>query len=251
MTPKEALQRLKKAGTAQNRKVYARHGVTGEQFGVSFGELGKLRKTIGTDDALAEELWNSGNHDARILATQIADPGAATRKRLDTWIRDIDNYVTADAFSAYVARTKHALACAEKWTKAKKEWVSTVGWNLVTQWLANAKAEATLEKAALEAKIATIEKTIHGAANRVRYAMNGALIAIGTYASGLEKKAIAAAKRIGPVDVDHGETGCKTPDAATYIPKAAAHHRARAAKKTKKAPAKKAAKKTTKKSRRT
>ena len=37
--------------------------------------------------------------------------------------------------------------------------------------------------------------------------------------------ATAAAKRIGKVDVDHGETGCKTPDAAPYIAKAAAHRK--------------------------
>ncbi len=242
MKPNEAMQRLKAAGTAQNRKIYTRHGVTGEQFGVSYGELGKLRKAIGTDDELAEALWSTGNHDARILATQIADPDAATRKRLDGWIRDIDNYVTADAFSAYVARTKHALACAEKWTKSKTEWIAAVGWNLVTQCLAQARAEAGLDKETLEAKLATIEGSIHNAANRARYAMNGALIAIGTYARGFEKKAIAAAKRIGPVDVDHGETGCRTPDAVKYIPKAAAHHRERLAKKktAKKATRKKA-----------
>jgi len=33
---------------------------------------------------------------------------------------------------------------------------------------------------------------------------------------------LAAAKRIGKVEVDHGETSCKTPDASTYIRKAVA-----------------------------
>jgi|SRR5829696_7030149 len=49
------------------------------------------------------------------------------------------------------------------------------------------------------------------------YEMNGALIAIGIRNPALEKKAIAAAERIGKVEVDHGETGCKTPDAVPYI----------------------------------
>ena len=51
--------------------------------------------------------------------------------------------------------------------------------------------------------------------------MNGALISIGVFKPGLRKKAIAAANRIGKVDVDHGETSCKTPDAIPYIEKAA------------------------------
>jgi len=66
----------------------------------------------------------------------------------------------------------------------------------------------------------TIEKEIHRSANWARYAMNGALIAIGIYKPALRAKAIAAAKRIGRVEVDHGETNCKTPDAAPYIEKA-------------------------------
>jgi len=53
----------------------------------------------------------------------------------------------------------------------------------------------------------------------VRNAMNNALIAIGIRNPHLEKKAIAAAQKIGKVEVDHGETGCKTPDAIPYIQK--------------------------------
>jgi hypothetical protein len=68
--------------------------------------------------------------------------------------------------------------------------------------------------------LATIEKEIHRSADWARYAMNGALIAIGIYKPAVRASAIAAAKRIGKVEVDHGETNCKTPDAAPYIEKA-------------------------------
>jgi len=61
-------------GTAQNRKVYARHGVGEDMYGVSYSNLGKLRKSIKRHHALAEQLWATGNHDARVLATMIADP---------------------------------------------------------------------------------------------------------------------------------------------------------------------------------
>ena len=66
--------------------------------------------------------------------------------------------------------------------------------------------------------------------------MNNTLIAIGTRSKGLHKNAIAAAKRIGRVEVDHGETGCKTPSAIPYMEKTWAHKdskRTRAAKSTK------------------
>jgi hypothetical protein len=58
--------------------------------------------------------------------------------------------------------------------------------------------------------------------------MNNALINIGVRSSALQKKAIAAAKRIGKVEVDHGETGCKTPDAVAYIKKTVAHRKKKA-----------------------
>jgi hypothetical protein len=61
--------------------------------------------------------------------------------------------------------------------------------------------------------------------------MHNALIGIGSYGSkSLRDKAIAAAKRIGKVEIDHGETGCKTPDAVTYINKTVEYRAAKAAK---------------------
>ena len=57
--------------------------------------------------------------------------------------------------------------------------------------------------------------------------MNQALISIGLRSPSLRKAAVAAAGRIGKVEVDHGETSCQTPDAAAYIAKAAAHPRRR------------------------
>jgi len=68
----------------------------------------------------------------------------------------------------------------------------------------------------LRAYLMIIERDIHAQKNRLKEAMNGALIAIGSRNSTLEAQALAAAARIGKVTVDHGETDCKTPDAAAY-----------------------------------
>jgi hypothetical protein len=71
-----------------------------------------------------------------------------------------------------------------------------------------------------EKVLATVEKDIHRSPNWVRYAMNNAVIAIGVFKPALRQQTLAAAKRIGKVDVDHGDTHCKTPDAVGYIEKA-------------------------------
>ena len=96
MTGKQLLKDLKSMGTAQNRKVYGRHGVTGEMYGVSYANLGKLTKKVKRDHDAALELWASGVHDARILATMIADPAQMKSGQIDVWARELDNYVLTD-----------------------------------------------------------------------------------------------------------------------------------------------------------
>lgn len=221
MTLALALAALEKAGTAQNRRLAAKHGVGPQQFGVSYAELKKLAKAIGSDQALAAGLWGSGNHDARVLATMVADPDAFTARDLDAWARDLDNYLVCDAFGTLAARSPQGAARAAAWRDRKGEWVATAGWN-VTALLAMGDDADEADLAALVPVIAT---TIHERPNRVRHAMNMALIAIGARGGELEKAALAAAARIGKVEVDHGETSCRTPDAADYIRRTVAHRR--------------------------
>ena len=77
--------------------------------------------------------------------------------------------------------------------------------------------EPALPDSYFEPYLIEIETGIHQQKNRVREAMNNALIAIGVRNAALQEKALSAAQAIGPVEIDHGETNCKTPDAAEYI----------------------------------
>lgn len=210
----ETLQQLKEMGTAQNRKIYTRHGVKGEQYGVSMANLKKLKKQIKIDQPLAEELWATGNHDARYLATMIADPQTITEPTLQDWAKDLDNYVISDTFSGLVDQTPFAQQEMEAWTDSDSEWIGQVGWNLLAHLAMNDK---TLPDDYFHPYLHTIEHDIHNRKNRVRYSMNNALIAIGIRNKTLQKEAVAVANKIGTVNVDHGETSCKTPDAADYI----------------------------------
>lgn len=72
-------------------------------------------------------------------------------------------------------------------------------------------------------RLAVIVEGIHQAPDSERYVMNNALIAIGCRSAALEKAAQAAAKTIGTVEVDHGDTSCKTPDARLALTKSWAH----------------------------
>jgi 3-methyladenine DNA glycosylase AlkD len=224
MTFEETMSALEAAGTEQNRKVYARHGVRPAMFGVSFAVLSKLQKKIKTDPALAERLWASGNHDACVLACKIADPAAVKSSTLDAWAKDLDSYVLTDAVALLAAQTPFAEKKIEAWTKSPKEWVASAGWIMLALV---AREDAAAPAAKYAAWIPKIEAGLHEAPNRVRYARNNVLIAIGARGEPLTSKAIAAARRLGKVEVDHGETGCKTPDAEAYILKTLARKKVR------------------------
>lgn len=214
MNLQQAMQQLETLGTAQNRKVYARHGVRENMFGVSYANLNKLAKAARKEHTLALELWATGNHDARVLATMVADPSLADEPLLDAWLADLDSYVITDAFSGYVGKTDMAQVKGEEWIGSDEEWPGRAGWHLVAHL---AMKNGDLPDAYFAAHLLTIEGEIHASKNRVRDAMNNALIAIGIRNGALEEQALAAAARIGKVEVDHGETGCKTPDAIQYI----------------------------------
>lgn len=216
----DVMKELEAAGTAQNRKVYARHGAGERMFGVSFTHLRAMAKKIGKDQSLAKGLWKTGNHDARLLATMIADPSAMTRSELEAWAKQIDTAMLADSFAGLAAHTKHAIGLIAAWTASEAEYLCRCGYSMISMMLRDG-LEYGREQA--EPVLSTIEREVHDAANRTREGMNNALIAIGTYIDDLRDDAIEVARRIGRVDVDHGETGCKTPDAASYIKKAAAH----------------------------
>ncbi|PAW81693.1 MAG: DNA alkylation repair protein [Pedosphaera sp. Tous-C6FEB] len=219
MTLAQTLQQLEAAGSAQTRKTYARHGIGPNMFGVSYATLGKLTRAIKRDQALALGLWASGNHDARVLATMIADPAQATVAQLHGWVGACENCALVGAVATFTATTAVAADLAAEWCADPREFVAVAGWDVV----AKLALASSLPDAHFATCLKTVEREIHAAPNYVRYAMNGAVIAIGVRNSKLEQLAVAAAKRIGKVEVDHGDTSCRTPDAVAYIAKTKAH----------------------------
>src|SRR5262245_52245196 len=216
MSFQDAMSALEKAGSAQTRKTYARHGAVEPMFGVSFATLKTLYKRIKVDQELAEALWSTGNFDARNLAVKIADPASISAQELDRWAAA----PTAPMCGAYVghlaAESPHGHGKAEKWLAASDDTTRTAGWCLVA---ALAMIDEAMADSWFAQRLAQIEKGIHSAPNAHRYHMNQALIAIGCRNAAFRKLALAAAKRIGKVEIDHGDTECKTADAAEYIEK--------------------------------
>lgn len=221
MTFAEAMRALEEAGSAQTRKTYARHGAAEPMFGVSFAVLKSLHKRIGVDHELAGKLWDTGNFDARNLAVKIVDPARMSSADLDRWVHETSAPRMCGGYVAMLAAEgPHAAAKVAEWLAAKDAPTRASGWVLLGQL---AHRNETMPDAWFEDRLAEVERTIHTAPNSEREGMNMAVITIGCRNAALRKAATAAAKRIGKVEVDHGDTACKTPDAASYIDKAWTH----------------------------
>jgi 3-methyladenine DNA glycosylase AlkD len=218
LTLDEVMRALEDAGSEQTRKTYRRHGAQDPMFGVSFATLKTLVKRIGVDHELALQLWDTGNHDARTLAVKLADPARMKSAQLDRWANATRMWGGYTAMLA--AESPHGAAKAKEWLASSKEPLRASAWQLIA-FLASLD-EASGDDA-FGKVLARIESTIHTAPNSERSPMYTALLSIGGRSAGLRKAAIAAAKRIGKVEIDYGDTDCKTRDAVEYIEKMWAH----------------------------
>ncbi|HHT7140473.1 DNA alkylation repair protein [Bacillus cereus group sp. MYBK104-1] len=217
MLIEEVMQQLKEYGTEQNRKTYKTHGAKEPLFGVSFANLKLLKKKIKKDHDLAISLWATKNMDAMTFATMILDPKKVTTELLNKWVQEVDYYCLMDVLMTAICTSPIAIERMEEWTNSDDEWIGRAGWSL----LANiAIKNKTLQDDFFSPYLEEIKENIHNEKNRKREAMNRALIAIGIRNEDLEQTAIEIAREIGKVQVDHGATSCKTPDAESYIKKA-------------------------------
>jgi 3-methyladenine DNA glycosylase AlkD len=212
---------LKKKGSEKTRKIYARHGMAAEKmFGVSMADLKAIAKRVKGQQTLAIQLFETGNSDAMYLAGMLADGRLMSRKELNAWAESAVNMQMISEYTVPWVTIENAGAreLAMQWIKSKKENVASSGWCTYTGLLAT-KADEELELPEIEQLLGTVVREIAEAQNRVRYAMNNFVIAVGSYVKPLLKQAKAAAWQIGDVSVDVGDTACKVPIASTYIEK--------------------------------
>jgi len=215
----QVMKALKAKGTEQTRKTFRRHGAGDDLYGVRVGDMKVIAKTIKGEQELACELYDTGNYDAMYLAGLVADGRKMTKRQLDAWARKADWQMIAEYTVPWVAsESEHGHDLAMKWIDAKKEHVAAAGWNTYAGLLVT-KPDEELDLAEIEGLLRRIEREIDGAPNRVKYTMNGFVIAVGASVKPLAAAAKATARKLGKVDVDMGDTACKVPPALESIAK--------------------------------
>jgi 3-methyladenine DNA glycosylase AlkD len=217
MTFDQVMTELAAKGSETTKRTLVKHGAKEPFFGVKVADLQVIRKKIKGDQALALKLYATGIGDAQYLAGLVADGRQMTRAQLQTWA-DTASWGMISGFSVPWVTAEHpeGFAIALKWIESPRESIADAGWKTLGALAATVPNEQLPVKE-FSALLDRVAKTMKSASDDVRYAMNGFVIACGTYIAPLGDKAIATARKIGKVEVDMGDTACKVPDAESYI----------------------------------
>lgn len=199
MTAAELIAELQARANPENVAGMARFGICSEgTLGVSVAEIRQLARRAGRDHAVALELWDSGIHEARILATIVERPECLSRKQMHAWARDFDSWDLCDqACMNLFWRSPDAWDVVQKWSNARAEFVRRAAFALIAS-LAS-KQRNTAEDRWDEA-LAMIVAASTDERNFVRKAVNWALRGIGKRSPELRVRAIATARRIAEID---------------------------------------------------
>jgi 3-methyladenine DNA glycosylase AlkD len=191
---------LKRLGTQRNVDGMARFGIRAKIcYGVAKPSLDSLAKRIGKSHALALQLWETGIHDARILAGMVDVSAEVTASQMENWVREFDNWDTCDGTCCHLfVFAKPAWEKALEWSARKNEFEKRAGFALVAYLAYRDKAAPDRPfKDFLE----VIERGAGDDRNFVRKAVNWALRNIGKRNLALNAAAIATAKRLHKSDL--------------------------------------------------
>jgi 3-methyladenine DNA glycosylase AlkD len=228
------LAQLKSKGSEKTRAIYARHGMAPERvLGVSVADLKVIAKTIKGQQALACELYATGIMDAMYLAGLVASGSKMSRDELQQWAEGAAGLPMISEYTVpWVAvESRHAREVALVWISSGSEYAASSGWATYAG-IVTTTPDEDLDLGEIEGLLDGTVKHIHTAPNRVRHAMNHFIITVGSYVRPLTQKAKSAARKIGEVTVDKGDTACKEAMAEAYIEKMEASGRAGTKRKT-------------------
>src|SRR5688572_15900891 len=218
MSAQAIVAEIQQLGRDSYKKILLNHGANEPCFGVKIEDLKKIQKRIKKDYRLALDLYDTGIHDAMYLAGLIADDGQMTKKDLRRWVDKASGPLAGSIVPWVAAGSPHGHEIALEWIDSDKELVATAGWTTLSALVA-VKDDAELDVPELKRLLQRVQQTIRKAPNAVRYAMNSFVIAVGCSVSALTTVAKATAEKIGPVNVDMGDTACEVPFAPDYIAK--------------------------------
>ncbi len=189
---------LTAAGTAENRAGMAHFGITGNTAGVSLAAMRPIARRYARDHALAEALWQSGLHEARIMACDLDEPAKVTPEQMDRWAADFDNWALCDGACLHLfVKTPFVEAKIRQWAKDERDYVRRAAFSLIAAYTVHGKA---IPDKTFAGFLDLVERHANDPRNYVRKAVNWALRQIGKHSPALHRPALALAERLAASD---------------------------------------------------
>ena len=191
----ELIARLKLLANPQNAAGMARFGINPQgTLGIPIPILRQMAKETGRDHALAEALWASGVHEARILASLVADPVQVDEVLMERWVSDFDSWDVCDQVCGNLFdRSAYAWEKAAAWSAREEEFVKRAGFALMAALASHAKKAPD---SAFEPFFALILRQSCDERNFVKKAVNWALRGLGKRSPGLNRRALETARQM-------------------------------------------------------
>ena len=177
----------------------ARFGIHAKTvYGIPLPQLKLLARRVGKDHLLAQALWSSGAHEARLLACFIENPAEVTRRQMERWASDFDNWAVCDGCCLHLfAKVPFAREKAKAWCVRRQEFVKRAGFSMMA-------VLAVHDKDANDSLFLQWLRLIKDASNDernfVKKAVNWTLRQIGKRNPRLNKAAVRTAKEIQKVN---------------------------------------------------
>jgi len=189
------LKKLKSLANPKNVAGMARFGINPKKtLGIGIPVLRKMAKEIGRNHKVALELWDSGIHEARILAGLIDETEKVTEVQMEKWVADFDSWDVCDQVcSSLFDKTPFVWRKLEELTKRKEEFVKRTGFTLMACLAVHDKKAQDKDFIKL---LPIIKKEATDERNFVKKAVNWALRQIGKRNKNLNKEAIKMVQEI-------------------------------------------------------
>jgi 3-methyladenine DNA glycosylase AlkD len=217
MTFDEVMLELESLANEKAKKRYVKQGATEPLFGVTTGSMKPLFKQIKMDQALAEELYATGNYDAMYFAGMIADPNAMTEADYDRWMQTayfpmISDFVVAVTLS----EADIAQSVADRWLESENELHRSAAWSCY-QWLLGWRPDEDFDVDKIAAMLEKALRVASGETEHVQSTISGFVAAVGVSFLPLHEEALAVAGNMEGVGKDGS---CAFPNALATITKA-------------------------------
>lgn len=190
----ELIDQLRSLSTPDKLASQTRFGITGrEMLGVSIYDLRKIAKGI-KDHSLALELWNTGIHEARMLAGMVDDPSQVTIAQLEAWVVEFDSWDICDIVTDELfIHTPNMLEVISQWAVRDEEFVKRAAFAMIAAIAVHRK---DVSDDIIRSYFSLIESAADDNRNFVKKAVNWALRNIGKWKPSLRSEAIACANRL-------------------------------------------------------